>query len=182
MARTIAALVLALCGIVGPAAAQQELPAARQNRPARPPGLGPVEIAEMLDAWALLQAEKQLDLREGQFGEFVSRLKTLQQTRRRNLHARNLILRELNRLTGPKATASDEPALKERLKALREHDDRAAAELRRLYDTLDEVLEPRQQARFRLFEEMIERRKFELVLRARAGAATRPGPRPQPPR
>ena len=179
MSRTVAAFVLALCGIVVPAAAQQEAPGGRQNRPGRAPGLGPVEVAEMLDAYAVLQAEKQLGLRQQQYGEFVSRLRHLQQTRRRNVQARNHILRELNRLTGPKATETDDAALKERLKALREHEDRASAELRRAYESLDEVLDARQQARFRLFEELLERRKLELLMRARAGAATRPGPQSQ---
>ena len=38
-------------------------------------------------------------------------------------------------------------------------------------ETLDEVLDVRQQARFRIFEETIERRKLDLVLRARERAA-----------
>ena len=57
--------------------------------------------------------------------------------------------------------------IRDRLKALRDHDDRAAVELRRAYDALDEVLDVRQQARFRMFEEMIERRKLDLLMRAR---------------
>ena len=32
---------------------------------------------------------------------------------------------------------------------------------------IDALLEPRQQARFRVFEDQIERRKLELMLRAR---------------
>ena len=53
-------------------------------------------------------------------------------------------------------------------RALRDHDERATAEMRKAYETLDEVLDVRQQARFRIFEETIERRKLDLV---------RPGPR-----
>jgi len=55
----------------------------------------------------------------------------------------------------------------------RDQDDRSAAELRRAYDALDEVLDVRQQARFRTFEEMLERRKLDLLMRARQGAARR---------
>ncbi len=51
--------------------------------------------------------------------------------------------------------------MRERLKALRDHDERAAVEMRKAYDTLDEVLDVRQQARFRIFEETIERRKLD---------------------
>jgi len=54
---------------------------------------------------------------------------------------------------------------------LRDHDDRSAAELRKSYDALDEILDARQQARFRVFELELERRKLDLLLRARQGAA-----------
>jgi hypothetical protein len=36
---------------------------------------------------------------------------------------------------------------------------------------LDEILDVRQQARFRLLEEQLERRKIDLLQRARQGAA-----------
>jgi hypothetical protein len=56
----------------------------------------------------------------------------------------------------------------------------SAAELRRAYDGIDEVLDVRQQARFRVFEEQIERRKLDLISRARQN--NRPQPqRKQPP-
>ena len=81
-------------------------------------------------------------------------------------------MRELNNLAGPQASGPiDENAIRDRLKALREHDERAAADLRKAYETLDEVLDIRQQARFRIFEEMIERRKLDLLVRARERAA-----------
>jgi hypothetical protein len=56
------------------------------------------------------------------------------------------------------------------LKALRDQDERAAVETRRAYDALDEVLDPRQQARFRLLEERLEGRKLDLLMSARQGA------------
>jgi hypothetical protein len=40
---------------------------------------------------------------------------------------------------------------------------------------VDEVLDVRQQARFRMFEDMIERRKLDLLMRARQRAAGRRG-------
>ena len=80
-------------------------------------------------------------------------------------------LQDLRKLSGPQApTPVDENAVRDRLRALREHDDRAAAELRKAYDSLDEVLDVRQQARFRVFEETIERRKLDLIVRARERA------------
>ncbi|MBA2302084.1 MAG: hypothetical protein H0W08_05570 [Acidobacteria bacterium] len=136
-------------------------------------GLSPVEILNMLDAYAIVQAQDTLQLADSQYGDFVTRLKRLQQARRRNLQGRNGILQELRRLAGPQVAQVDEPAIRERLKALADHDDRAAGELKKAYDGLDEILDARQQARFRLFEEVLERRKIDLLKRAQLGAAAR---------
>ena len=63
---------------------------------------------------------------------------------------------------------------------LQEIESRTAAEVRKAYTALDEVLDVRQQARFRVFEEQVERRKIELLMRARQ--QNRPQqPRRQPP-
>jgi hypothetical protein len=132
------------------------------------------ELIRTLDSYALIQAQETLQLSDTQYSGFVTRLKRLQELRRRNQQARNQILQELRRLAGPQAPLPVNAALvSERLKALRAHDDKAAAELRAAYDALDEVLDPRQQARFRLFEEQLERRKLDLIMRARQGARGR---------
>jgi hypothetical protein len=130
-----------------------------------------VEVIRILDNYALVQAQEALQLDDAQYSGFVTRLKKLQELRRRNQQARNQLLMELRRLTGPQAAQPvDEAAVGERLKALRALDDRAAAEHRVAYDALDEVLTVRQRARFRLFEEQLERRKLDLIMRARQGA------------
>lgn len=150
---------------------------APEARPKRAAGeLAPGEVVAMLDAYALVQAQDALQLNDTQYGPFVGRLKKLQETRRRNQQARNQIVQELRRLAGPQATEPiDEATIRDRLKTLRDLDDRSTAELRRAYDSVDEVLDARQQARFRIFEEMIERRKLDLLMRARQGAAARRG-------
>jgi len=159
------------------AAGQDQPPgmATRGNRPVPADGLPPVttgELVNMLDTYAIVKAQDELTLNDTQYGQFVTRLKRLQDVRRRNQRERNQILQDLRKLSGPQATLPiDENALRERLRALREHDDRAAAEMRKAYETLDEVLDVRQQARFRAFEETIERRKLDLMLRARERAA-----------
>jgi hypothetical protein len=138
--------------------------------------LSPGQVVAMLDAYAVVQAQDALQLNDSQYGQFVTRLRKLQEVRRRNQLLHNQIVKDLRRLTGPQAAgALDENAVRDRLKALREQDDRTAAELRRAYDALDEVLDVRQQARFRIFEETIERRKLDLLMRARQGAARRNG-------
>lgn len=181
---TLAAMlagILAFTPLDALAQARKNLPIAQRpnvqrpndQRPNRAAGqLSPAEVVGMLDAYAVVQAQEALQLNDGQYGQFVARLKKLQETRRRNQQARNQIVQDLRQLTGPQtALQVDEPAVRERLKALRDHDDRAAAEMRQAYDVLDEGLDVRQQARFRIFEEQIERRKLDLLMRARQGAA-----------
>ena len=139
-------------------------------------GLAPAEVVAMLDAYAVVQAQDALQLNDTQYGTFVTRLKKLQEMRRKNQQARNEIIQELRRLAGPGSTPPfDENAVRAGLKALREVDDRSAADLRRAYESIDEVLDVPQQARFRIFEEQIERRKLDLLMRARQGAAARRG-------
>jgi hypothetical protein len=164
----LAAVLLAVG--IGTAEAQRQTPP-RGRAAGEAAGLSPAEVVNMLDAYALVQAQDTLRLGDQQYGEFVARLKRLQQVRRRNLQQRATILQELRRLAGNQGGEADETAIRDRLKALGEHDDRAAREIRQAYQSLDEVLDPRQQARFRLLEEQLERRKIDLLQRARQGAA-----------
>jgi hypothetical protein len=53
------------------------------------------------------------------------------------------------------------------MKALQDLDARTQADIRKAYDAVDQVLSTEQQAKFRVFEENMERRKLELVARAR---------------
>jgi hypothetical protein len=140
-----------------------ERPGPRANRP---PGVTNGELVNMLDTYAIVQAQKALQLPDAEFGQFVIRLKRLQQIRRRNTQARNRILQDLRRLT--QDAAPDEGVLRTRLQALADHDVTAADELRRAYADVDGLLTPRQQARFRLFEERLERQKLDLLMRARS--------------
>jgi hypothetical protein len=128
-------------------------------------------LANMLDTYAIVEAQKALTIADERYGTFAARLKKLQDIRRRNQRQRHQMVRELARMAGPRAAVqADETAIRAQLTALREHDERAALELRQAYDALDEVLDTRQQARFRMFEEQIEQRKLELLVRARERA------------
>jgi hypothetical protein len=173
------ALIGAFLVVPDPSAAQQRGGRAGQPRPnperlaqqergADEGELSPGQILQMFDTLAIVQAEGALRLTQEQYPQFVGKLRAVQQTRRRNQQARNQIMMELRRLINQQgeAAAADE-VVSERLKALGDHDARAAAELRGAYEALDQVLDIRQQARFRLFEENLERRKFELLSRAR---------------
>ena len=172
---------LAAASFQPPATPDAQDPPARPNRGNRPDPSDPLapvstgELVNMLDTYAIVRAQAELTLNDAQYAQFVTRLKRLQEARRRNQRERNQILQDLRRLTGPLAPSpADETVVRERLKALRDHDERATVEMRKAYETLDEVRDVRQHARFRIFEEKIERRKLDLGLRARE-RANRPG-------
>jgi Spy/CpxP family protein refolding chaperone len=75
------------------------------------------------------------------------------------------IVQDLRRLTND--AQPDEAQMKDRLKALDDLDARAQADLAKAYDAINQVLDLRQQAKFRVFEENMENRKLALVMRAR---------------
>jgi hypothetical protein len=80
----------------------------------------------------------------------------------------------MRKLTNPQTGSNDEATLADRLKALHDEEDKAAADVRAAYAAVDETLDVRQQARFRLFEDRMEQQKLELLMRARQNArATR---------
>ncbi len=164
------AMVIALASVTALSAGQQREPGpGRAARGAAAPTNS--ELGTILDAYAIVQAQNALQLDDEQYGRFVTRLKRLQEARRRGLQGRNRLVQELRKLgLDPSA---DETAVRERLKALRDLEDQTTAAIRREQDALDEVLTLRQQARFRVFEEQLERRKLDLLVRAR-GRAARP--------
>jgi Spy/CpxP family protein refolding chaperone len=162
--------VLALIGLLAVSAVMPGTVSAQGPQgppgPAVDPGnVTPVEIQRMFDAYALVQAQEQLKLDDDQYTQFLPRFKALQEVRRRMQGERGRTILDLRRLAlDPK---SDEAQIKERLKALQDLDARSAADLKRAYDAIDQVLDVRRQAQFRAFEELMERRKLELVTRAR---------------
>jgi len=134
--------------------------------PGAPPDMTPGELQRMFDAFVLVQAQDQLQLTDTQYPQFVARLKKLQDARLRQQQERQRLLRELGALAN--VQAPNEAVIKERLAELRRWElqsgeDRAAA-----YAGIDEILDVRQQVRFRLFEERMERRRLELLMRAGA--------------
>ena len=154
-------------GLASAAERQAQTPAQQAPAPETTPEISAGEIQRLYDAYALVQAQEALQLTDDQYVRFVSRLKTLQETRRRHQQARNQIVQDLRRLTNPQTGTNDETAIRDRLGALKAEDERAAAELLKAVDGVDEILNVRQQARFRLFEDQMERRKLDLLMRAR---------------
>ena len=159
--------VLALAA-VNPLAAQRGRgrgPLAGPAGGADAPGVSPAEIQRMFDSYALMQAQEQLKISDERFPQFLPRFKALQDTRRKHLQERFRIVQELRRLSND--AQADDAQMKDRLKALDAFDVRSQAEATKAYDAINQVLDVRQQAKFRVFEEIMERRKLELVTRAR---------------
>jgi hypothetical protein len=167
----VVVLSLLMMSTAGGVARAQEAEAPQGRGGARAV-IRPAELAAMLDAYELVQAQTALRLDDTQYGQFVVRLKRLQETRRRHLIQRARLLQELRKLTA--AAAADDAPIRERLKVLHELDEQAAANIRRESAAVDELLDPRQQALFRLLEERIERQKLDLLMKAQQRAATRP--------
>lgn len=167
-----------LTGVITVLSAASAVAGQRQLPPGAPPRLpGPPEgaisamqVQRWFEAFTVLQAQEALQLSEAQYGPFVTRLKALQDVRRRHQLARNQIMGDLRRLNNPQNGSNDEGALTDRLRSLRDEDDRAAAELKKAYEGVDESLDVRQQARFRIFEERMEQQKLELLMKTRQNA------------
>src|SRR5437773_2459516 len=89
---------------VAPDAAQAQ-PPQTQAAPAPAPGQGAPDLAPLnagqiqrwFEAYTVLQAQDALKLSEAQYGRFVTRLKSLQESRRRHQQARNQILADLRK-------------------------------------------------------------------------------------
>jgi hypothetical protein len=164
-------IAVALCTVVImaslPAAAQAQVRRGIQNAAPEAPGVSQAELQRLFDAYVLMQAQETLQLTDAQYPRFLARLRALQDVRRRGLVERTRIIQELRRIVQGRAEGAEAARLPERLKALHEAEARSAVEVRQAADSLDEVLEPLQQARWRILEEQMERRKLDLLMRAR---------------
>jgi hypothetical protein len=168
----------------GPGAAQSIPPRRGGGRLAPPAGAEGVTAAQaeqLFDQFVLRQARLALELAPGQVVPFGRRLEQLQAVRRRGQRRRQQMLNELNQMSRG-AEPADEATLNVKLKAL---DDLSAAvdqDVRDAYARVEEILDVRQRARFRIFEQRMERQKLDLMARARgaarAGAPDPPAPEP----
>jgi hypothetical protein len=170
--RAVGAVVACVvAGLLSAAAAAQEGGERRGWQGRRPAlqgsaGVSPGELQTMFDGYVLMQAQEALQLSDQQFPRFVARLKALQAARRQARAERHRAILELRRMTLPRA-ATDEAQIRERLNRLSELDAASASAIATAAAAVDEVLDARQQARFRVFEESMEQRKVELLMRAR---------------
>ncbi|MBS1818978.1 MAG: hypothetical protein JSU08_13680 [Acidobacteria bacterium] len=159
----VVAWVIVAAAMATSVSAQGRLP--RRNAPAGPDGVSPAEIQRLFDAYVVMQAQQELQLSDEQYPKFLAKVKALQAARQRGQADRTRILQDLRRLDS--ASSLDENQARAQLKTLAEVDARTANEVRDALAGIDEVLDVRQRIRFRLFEEQMERRKVDLLMRAR---------------
>ncbi len=153
-------------GAAQPASAQNAAPP--QAGPETQKPLNPAEVQSLIDGYVVMQAQKALDLSDAQFPQFITRLRILQNTRRAAQRQRAQLMQEMARLTNPNSPAPDEAQLREKLKAWSDLETKSAADLHKAYENVDQVLDLRQQVRFRVFLDQVERRMLDIMMRARA--------------
>ena len=133
----------------------------------RPERLPRAEVLRLFDAYAVVQAQEALGLDNAKYGAFVSGYKSLLETRRRQREERVRMVGEIARLVR-RNKAPDEAQLRERLRALQDHDAKSVTEITQALEVIDQSLTVVERARFRVFEEQMEQRKLDLLSRARA--------------
>lgn len=151
-------------------------PGGRPPLPALSENMTPQQLQSYIDAFAVVEAERQLQLSAEQYGQFVPRLQRLQNVRRRHVMERRRLLDELNGLLTTEPVK--EEAINEKVRAIDELGARSSGELRKAYEEIDALLTPVQRGKLRIFDERLERRKIELlgkIAPAQAGRAGRGG-------
>lgn len=165
-------LVLSLLTVECPVAGAQETQAP-------PERVAPGELQRLFDAYFVANIQDALGLSDDQYSQIIPMLKHLQQVRREHQQRRRDGLRELRQLSV--SAGSDDAQLREHLKVLADVDERFAQEQRKVVAGIDGLLNVRQQARFRVYEEEMERRKLDLIGRFQRNEG-RPRRRFEPPR
>jgi hypothetical protein len=160
--------------------------AARNQAPAnagQSDTLSTEQVYTLLDAVVMARAQAALQLNDGQWAPFVQRLLKLQSLQRQHRNQRQRLLREIRQLIGPNAPqTADDATITAKTKELDDLEARVAQDEAKALADIDQVLNVRQRAYFRVFLENMERQKLDLLLRARQRANTpAPAPTPTPP-
>ena len=145
---------------------------ARGGLPAARPGMPVPQLQAMFDAYALVQAQRALQLSGDQYDRFVSRMTRLLDVRRKHMQQRMRLLGELRRKWRPETEEAELVALTKQIDDL---DMTFDTEQRAARRAVDEVLTPRQGAFLRFFEEDMERQKIDFIIRSRQKPVPAPG-------
>ena len=132
------------------------------------------QVQAFIDTYALMQAEKELQLTAEQYPTFVQRLRHLHDVRRRAMGERRRALNELRGLMAGSGPARDD-AITEKIRALDETTRRGLETIAKAFSDVDAGLTPFQRGRFRLLEERLERQKIEMLIKLGQAAPAAPG-------
>ncbi|TDI42975.1 MAG: hypothetical protein E2P02_12295 [Acidobacteria bacterium] len=147
--------------------------AASTNAQERDSGPNRDEVEGMMDAYILSKLQDALELTDEQFGTMVVAQKKLQDTRRDYRQGRMTLLRRMRQ------TLRRDQAREEELTRLLDELDNLEIEFsqnqRARYAAIDDILEIRQSARYRILEAEIQRRLTQLMRQVRG---RRDPPRP----
>ena len=133
-------------------------------------------VEDLLEGMEISNADKFLQVDNQHYGEFIQRLRNLQKMRRQHQNQRQRLVMELRRLTNQNNPPVEDALLEAPTKRLDDFEKQAFQDMQNAYARIDEVLNVRQRARFRLFEEMMEQRKLEILTRVlKSGQPAAPG-------
>lgn len=170
----IVGLMLAVCGVAVPAGARAQAGAALKADQAAPPKpadqISAADIQAMFDAMTVMDAERFVVLTSEQFPSFVQRLKRLQDARVLHTRRRNRAMNELRVLANPTNGTGDDAAIDAKLKELATIEAEGQAAVQKALDAVDQLLTPRQRARFRILEANIELKKLDFLTKVRQPA------------
>jgi Spy/CpxP family protein refolding chaperone len=166
-------LVAAMCATSSGVTAQGREGAAQGRGAGRgqlnPRGpLTPRQVQAEFDRYTIDQAQDALQLSDEQYPRFVRHVRSLQQARRQSRAQRTQLLMQLTQLLRTRPSV-DEARLAAATRAVDDHERATVAEIQKAYAAVDEVLTPRQRARFRVLEDQLEQKMFEMLVRARQG-------------
>jgi len=131
-------------------------------------------VQDLLEGMEISNADKALQIDNQHYAEFIQRLRSLQRLRRQHQMQRQRLIGELRRLANQQPPVED-ALLESPTKRLDDFDKQAFQEIQNAYAQIDEVLNVRQRARFRLFEENMEQRKLEILTRVLKSGQPAPG-------
>lgn len=144
------------------------------NQPNQGPNAPMQELQEVFDAFALVQAQRILQLDDEQYGRFFPKMSRVYQLRRTHGQARMRLVNEIRRLYAGPQRGTD-AQLAEAVARLDALEAQFGNDMRALRLAVDEVMTPRQRAGLRFFEEDMERQKVDFITKSRQGGAARQG-------
>lgn len=126
------------------------------------------DVEDALDGRVLIQAQTALQLSDSQYQAFWPKMRELQRVRRQHEQRHAMLINQLNQATKAGAPPVDEATLTARVKALDDLEASMVSDERTALADVDSVLTVFQRARFRVFEENMEREKLKLLVKVLA--------------